>query len=146
MTTQKQKKQKAKCEEAIVCPFSITNVYQMKRMVFNADIIDTAGMVTPSRHYPHAYSEVGQLFSVMNHTRAVQQDDYCQLSRAASVGVHGYLLLYAINNRESFMKLQIINQKLVDVMGAGNELRRVLVGTKTVRHCGVVLFSASFCP
>lgn len=56
-------------------------------------------------------------------------DEYSRLSRNASVGVHGYLLLYAINSRNSFDKIQSIDDMLVDMHGGSESVTRVLVGT-----------------
>ena len=57
-------------------------------------------------------------------------DEYSRLSRNASVGVHGYLLLYATNSRNSFEKIKSIDDVLVDMHGGGaDSVPRVLVGT-----------------
>uniref|UniRef100_M4BRH5 Uncharacterized protein n=1 Tax=Hyaloperonospora arabidopsidis (strain Emoy2) TaxID=559515 RepID=M4BRH5_HYAAE len=46
---------------------------------------------------------------------------------AASVGVHGYVLVYSIGLRTSFEKLKLINEKLVNMLGS--KPPRVLVGS-----------------
>uniref|UniRef100_K3WLJ4 Uncharacterized protein n=1 Tax=Globisporangium ultimum (strain ATCC 200006 / CBS 805.95 / DAOM BR144) TaxID=431595 RepID=K3WLJ4_GLOUD len=64
---------------------------------FVTDIVDTAGM-----------------------------DEYANFSQAASVGVHGYVLVYSIGSRTSFDKLKLINEKLLNMLGS--KPPRVLVG------------------
>lgn len=58
---------------------------------------------------------------------AVRQDEYANFSQAASVGVHGYVLVYSIGLRTSFEKLKLINEKLVNMLGSRPP--RVLVGS-----------------
>ncbi|KAJ0408184.1 hypothetical protein ATCC90586_006494 [Pythium insidiosum] len=65
---------------------------------FVTDIVDTAGM-----------------------------DEYSNFSQAASVGVHGYVLVYSIGSRTSFDKLKLINEKLLNLLGS--KPPRVLVGS-----------------
>ncbi|KAF1331573.1 Ferrous iron transporter b, partial [Globisporangium splendens] len=65
---------------------------------FVTDIVDTAGM-----------------------------DEYANFSQAASVGVHGYVLVYSIGSRTSFDKLKLINEKLLNMLGS--KPPRVLVGS-----------------
>jgi Ras family protein len=55
------------------------------------------------------------------------QDEYANFSQAASVGVHGYVLVYSIGSRTSFEKLKLINEKLVNMLGS--KPPRVLVGS-----------------
>ncbi|ETV67137.1 hypothetical protein H257_16546 [Aphanomyces astaci] len=71
---------------------------RFKHAHFVTDIVDTAGM-----------------------------DEYSHFSQAASVGVHGYVLVYSICSRTSFEKLKLINEKLVNLLGS--EPPRVLVGS-----------------
>nr|CCA20867.1 ras family GTPase putative [Albugo laibachii Nc14] len=65
---------------------------------FVTDIVDTAGM-----------------------------DEYSNFSQAASVGVHGYVLVYSIGSRISFDTIKRINMKLVAMLGC--DPPRVLVGS-----------------
>ena len=60
---------------------------------------------------------------------AAGMDEYSRLSRNASVGVHGYLLLYSTISRTSFEKVQIINDMLIAMQGGASDVPRVLVGT-----------------
>ncbi|KAG3068406.1 hypothetical protein JG687_00017336 [Phytophthora cactorum] len=81
---------------------TIENTFHKTIRVRNAhfvtDIVDTAGM-----------------------------DEYANFSQAASVGVHGYVLVYSIGLRTSFEKLKLINEKLVNMLGS--KPPRVLVGS-----------------
>lgn len=46
-----------------------------------------------------------------------------------SFGIHGYMLVYSINNKESFELVQKLNAKLDEVVG--QKFPRVLIGTKS---------------
>ena len=71
-----------------------------KRVSFVCDILDTAG-----------------------------QDEYSSISRQASVGVHGYLLVYSVTSRSSLEQLKMIHDKLLNLIGA-ETVPSVLVGSK----------------
>uniref|UniRef100_A0A7S2XWX8 Uncharacterized protein n=1 Tax=Fibrocapsa japonica TaxID=94617 RepID=A0A7S2XWX8_9STRA len=71
------------------------------RARFNTEIVDTAGM-----------------------------DEYSRLSRNASVGVHGYLLVFSTTSRSSFDKVRLINEVLLNMLGDALDVPRVLVGSK----------------
>mmetsp|Transcript_11531 Transcript_11531/g.36646 ORF Transcript_11531/g.36646 Transcript_11531/m.36646 type:complete len:213 (-) Transcript_11531:55-693(-) len=73
---------------------------RLKRAHFATEIVDAAGM-----------------------------DEYSRLPRNASVGVHGYLLVYSSANRLSFEKVEFINQALLRVQGMSPGVVRVLVAT-----------------
>jgi len=83
---------------------TIENTFQktirFKKVQFFTEIVDSAGM-----------------------------DEYSRLSRNASVGVHGYLLLYAANSRNSFSKVQAIDDLLLEMHGGSANVARVLVST-----------------
>lgn len=71
---------------------------KLKNVNFKAEIVDTAGM-----------------------------DEYMPVSRRASVGVHGYVLMYCVTSRSSFDKVQTIHERLLDLLG--HDVPRVLVGS-----------------
>ena len=73
---------------------------RFKRAHFATEIIDAAGM-----------------------------DEYSRLSRNASVGVHGYLLVYSSTSRNSFEKIRFINDAVLRVQGQSPGVVRVLVAT-----------------
>jgi Ras family protein len=56
-------------------------------------------------------------------------DEYSKLSRNATVGVHGYLLVYSTASRSSLEKLRVINKVLMNTLGDPPTLPRVVVGT-----------------
>lgn len=74
---------------------------RLRRVQFTCDILDTAG-----------------------------QDEYSSISRQASVGVHGYLLVFSINSRSSFEAVKMIHDKFLSSIGA-ESIPTVLVGTKS---------------
>ncbi|GBG30111.1 Ras-like protein [Hondaea fermentalgiana] len=57
------------------------------------------------------------------------QDEYSTLSRQASVGVHGYILVYSAVSRTSFENVKHIHDKLLRVIG-GQTIPMILVATK----------------
>mmetsp|Transcript_10538 Transcript_10538/g.18461 ORF Transcript_10538/g.18461 Transcript_10538/m.18461 type:complete len:182 (+) Transcript_10538:69-614(+) len=83
---------------------TIENTYQKSIRIrnddFMTDIMDTAG-----------------------------QDEYSLFHAGYSVGVHGYVLLYSVTNRQSFEMIPIINDKLLNLLGT-DKVPRVLVGNK----------------
>ena len=83
---------------------TIENTYhktiRFRRVHFATDIVDTAGM-----------------------------DEYSRLSRNASVGVHGYLMVYSLSSLQSFKKVTQINTTLLNMLGDVQAVPRVLVAT-----------------
>ncbi|GMI31029.1 hypothetical protein TrCOL_g6239 [Triparma columacea] len=75
---------------------------RFRRVHFATDIIDTAGM-----------------------------DEYSRLSRNASVGVHGYVMMYSITSLQSFQKIEQINTTLLNMLGDAPDVPRILVGSMT---------------
>ncbi|KAL7430113.1 hypothetical protein ACHAXH_006222 [Discostella pseudostelligera] len=74
---------------------------RFRKVHFATDIIDTAGM-----------------------------DEYSSLSRNASVGVHGYALVFSITSRSSFENVIKINEALLNALGDAPDVPRVLVGSQ----------------
>lgn len=56
-------------------------------------------------------------------------DEYSRLSRNASVGVHGYALVFSISSRQSFDRIGQINESLLNALGDALDIPRVLVGS-----------------
>jgi len=73
---------------------------RFRKVHFATDIVDTAGM-----------------------------DEYSRLSRNASVGVHGYALVFSIISRQSFDRISQINESLLNTLGDALDVPRVLVGS-----------------
>lgn len=73
---------------------------RFRKVHFATDIVDTAGM-----------------------------DEYSRLSRNASVGVHGYALVFSIVSRQSFDRISQINESLLNALGDAQDVPRVLVGS-----------------
>jgi len=68
---------------------------------FNAEIIDTTG-----------------------------QDECSIFPEKYSVGIHGYILVYSVVNRNSFDTIKLINEKILNAVVA-SKVPRILVGNKT---------------
>lgn len=83
---------------------TIENTHQktirFRKVHFATDIVDTAGM-----------------------------DEYSRLSRNASVGVDGYVMVFSITSRNSFDRISQINASLLSALGDAIEIPRVLVGS-----------------
>uniref|UniRef100_A0A7S3L3I0 Uncharacterized protein n=1 Tax=Amphora coffeiformis TaxID=265554 RepID=A0A7S3L3I0_9STRA len=73
---------------------------RFRKVHFATDIVDTAGM-----------------------------DEYSRLSRNASLGVQGYVLVFSIVNRHSFEQIIQVNKILISTLGDSPDVPRVLVGT-----------------
>jgi Ras family protein len=73
---------------------------RFRKVHFETDIVDTAGM-----------------------------DEYSRLSRNASVGVNGYVLVFSICSRQSFEGLTHINDSLLNTLGDATDCPRVIVGS-----------------
>jgi Ras family protein len=58
-----------------------------------------------------------------------QTDFSIMINSKLSFGIHGYMLVYSINNKESFELVQKLNTKLNEVVG--QKFPRVLIGTKS---------------
>ena len=72
----------------------------VRNVRINAEIVDTAGM-----------------------------DEYSRISRNATVGVDGYILVYSITSLSSLEKIKYINTTLLHMLGDPPSVPRVLVGT-----------------
>ena len=57
------------------------------------------------------------------------QDEYSRLSRNASLGVHGYVLIFSIISRRSFETIRTVNDNLLNTLGDAPDVPRVLVGS-----------------
>jgi Ras homolog enriched in brain len=73
---------------------------RFRKVHFATDIVDTAGM-----------------------------DEYSRLSRNASLGVHGYALVFSIVSRQSFERIVDLNETLLNTLGDAPDVPRVLVGS-----------------
>ncbi|GFZ45691.1 GTP-binding protein Rheb homolog [Saitozyma sp. JCM 24511] len=58
------------------------------------------------------------------------QDEYTLFPSKYAVGVHGYLLVYSINSRQSFEMIQTVHDKILDFAGL-EKVPCVVVGQKT---------------
>ena len=56
-------------------------------------------------------------------------DEYSRLSRNASLGVHGYALVFSIASRQSFERIADLNDTLLNTLGDAPDVPRVLVGS-----------------
>lgn len=57
------------------------------------------------------------------------QDEYTLMPSKYAVGVHGYLLVYSINSRQSFEMIQTVHDKILDFTGSA-KVPCVIVGQK----------------
>jgi GTPase SAR1 family protein len=116
---------------------------------YDCEIIDTAGQVRLSppphslnssilftRHSRHASISPPStllpshpLFTLLTISMADIQDEYTLFSHKYANGVHGYVLVYSINSRQSFDMIQTIYDKILDYSGMGS-MPMVIVGQK----------------
>ncbi|KIM46227.1 hypothetical protein M413DRAFT_16951 [Hebeloma cylindrosporum] len=57
------------------------------------------------------------------------QDEYSLLSSKHVIGIHGYVLVYSVNSRNSFNMIQIVYDKIIDFCGK-QDIPCVIVGSK----------------
>mmetsp|Transcript_15653 Transcript_15653/g.26909 ORF Transcript_15653/g.26909 Transcript_15653/m.26909 type:complete len:187 (+) Transcript_15653:58-618(+) len=57
------------------------------------------------------------------------QDEFSIFQSQYAIGIHGYILVYSVNNAQSFELVQIINDKILNAIGA-THVPRLLVGNK----------------
>lgn len=58
------------------------------------------------------------------------QDEYTLFNSKYAVGVHGYVLVYSINSRQSFEMIETIHEKILDFAGL-EQVPCVIVGQKS---------------
>ncbi|KAK7044387.1 ras-domain-containing protein [Favolaschia claudopus] len=59
------------------------------------------------------------------------QDEFSQMNEHYAIGVHGYILVYAIDSRISFEMVQVIYDKIISYSGQPvGEVPAIIVGTK----------------
>lgn len=58
------------------------------------------------------------------------QDEYSILNSKHAIGIHGYVLVYSVTNRNSFDMIQIVYDKIISYCGL-NDIPCVIVGSKT---------------
>ena len=58
-----------------------------------------------------------------------KKDEFSRLSRNASLGVHGYVLVFSIASRQSFEMIDQVNDALLNTLGDAPDVPRVLVGS-----------------
>lgn len=79
---------------------TMSKVIRFRKVHFDTDIVDTAGM-----------------------------DEFSRLSRNASLGVHGYALVFSITSRQSLDMINQVNDVLLNTLGDAPDVPRVLVGS-----------------
>lgn len=57
------------------------------------------------------------------------QDEFSILNSKHAVGIHGYVLVYSVANRNSFDMIQIVHDKILDYSGE-TKVPCVVVGQK----------------
>ncbi|VDP02627.1 unnamed protein product [Soboliphyme baturini] len=93
-------------------------------------LFDTAGQVTAERSL-----FLKNRISVIYRVAFAFQDEYSLFPRSYTVGMHGYVLVYAINNRKSFDVVKVIYDKILDSAGQVDSTGQInvpliLVGNK----------------
>lgn len=58
------------------------------------------------------------------------QDEYSNFSRQATVGVHGYCMVFSVTSMQSFLAIQKIHDRITELVGSYT-VPTVLVGTKS---------------
>ena len=74
-------------------------------------------------------SEIPNLVGIVTIVKLVLSESPSRPSRNASVGVHGYALVFSIASRQSFERIAPINDALLNALGDAQDVPRVLVGS-----------------
>jgi Ras family protein len=85
-------------------------------------------MIVKSSIPPVRYVVLQSLMSEEVETNG--QDEYTLFPTKYANGVHGYLLVYSINSRQSFEMVQTIYDKILDFSG-NHDMPTVVVGQKS---------------
>lgn len=105
---------------------------RFRKVHFHTDIVDTAGMVCRLFLFlcVVAIRSCAVLsLTVKFFTPYCRQDEFSRLSRNASLGVHGYVLVFSLGSRQSFNMISHVNDALLTSLGDLPDVPRVLVGT-----------------
>lgn len=112
---------------------------RFRKVHFATDIVDTAGMVRMHKH--NVYLTVSLVYRATHNNQSElrtihcvlfsmwSKDEYSRLSRNASLGVHGYILVFSIASRQSFEIIKQANELLLSTLGDAPDVPRVLVGS-----------------
>uniref|UniRef100_A0A8K9XJP0 GTP-binding protein Rheb n=1 Tax=Oncorhynchus mykiss TaxID=8022 RepID=A0A8K9XJP0_ONCMY len=74
------------------------------------------------------------VFSLFNRFLALSlQDEYSIFHQSHSMDIHGYVLVYAVTSMKSFEVVQVLHDKLLDMVGK-IQVPTVLVGNKKDLH------------
>lgn len=113
-----------------------TKTIRFRKVHFHTDIVDTAGQATilPNIIMDNSQIDVADHHGGYNYYYSDLSSSYstCRLSRNASLGVHGYALVFSLVSRQSFEQVQRVNTSLLKTLGNApdtNAVPRVLVGT-----------------
>ena len=83
---------------------TFSKVIRYKNQDYATEIIDTAGQVRCSPYV------TGRTISLT----APQQDEYSILNSKHFIGIHGYMIVYSVANKQSFEMARIIRDKILN--------------------------------
>lgn len=87
-------------------------------------------------YYPTIENQFSKTIEYKNQEYAIEildtagQDEFSMMSEKHLIGVHGYLLVYSVTSRQSFMMVEVIRDKILNAIGNEN-IPLVLVGNKS---------------
>jgi Ras homolog enriched in brain len=122
---------------SIIEETTYTKTIRFRKVHFHTDIVDTAGMSTmtdePLYHFNDSLHQQQQQQQQQQHMGFSTLWQH-RWSRNASLGVHGYVLVFSLVSRQSFEQVQRVNTSLLQTLGNAPDTSaaappRVLVGT-----------------
>lgn len=99
---------------------------------FSVEIIDTAGMEPEQHHHITASptpTTIPIAASHLSNSISTSSATAMQLSRNASLGVHGYVLVFSVLSRPSWELIRHVNRLILTTLGNVPDVPRVLVGS-----------------
>lgn len=96
---------------------SFSKVIKYKGQEYATEIIDTAGQVSKLSSPLKSHAKRLGLIH--------QQDEYSILSSKHFIGIHGYMLVYSVASMQSFEMVQVIRDKILNLLVCLNRLSHV---------------------
>lgn len=86
-------------------------------------------------YYPTIENHFSKTINYKNQEYAIEildtagQDEFSIMNEKHLIGIHGYLLVYSVTSRQSFQLIEVIRDKILNLIGSDN-IPLILVGNK----------------
>ena len=96
---------------------TFSKVIRYRGQDFATEIVDTAGQVSddyPNQTIPSCLEWLIVLIDCADSLTLLMQDEYSLLNSKHFIGIHGYMLVYSVNSKQSFEMVQILRDKILN--------------------------------